>query len=636
MAKNEPRNEEEGELSPSEQKRLEELLNREIRRINDADEQQQPGSKSLERFNYAGLLSTLFYLGVFLAIGLPIWYRTTTPERWPLPDVSQLMVRSQTLTHYYKISVVFLSVDPSATSKEEIETSRLRAWLQNNHPRRQSLDGSLSFTNDWTVRAAFEKELKVFAEVASSKSLEALDEAFGDEPDTRPQPNSIVFYVLPQSVKEKTSTLITSGHYRALYVDLQHLPKPNEDEGENVHSLLGEAINRQVEAIQSVAEQFYAAQAGQDHDQDVSLLMGRNFDLIFDVIYEDEEEEEEAIEGGKPFLEARRERHQRLTATIDQLIGSFYRRHQQFASYFHVNFISQVLHYVLPGDFISSRLVAKPSNGTSSTSKEDKQRLLPLSSAHAMLDYIEARRVEHDNEKSYHVVLYVASNRAKGSLQFYDASSDAKSNLLTTPFRGAILILNGGEGQAAAAEDLFTGFRQLMRGFFRLSDSQQQSTVLHSNSFTFFSQLETEAVVHALVQKHILRTLSSLESTEKLLRKVSNMVIERAIAQRIHRSLDESMRAAELLGGNGESSGGSGGGDLLRKAYALSCSAYSLAEQAFFDPSLLSLLYFPDDQKYAIYLPLFLPICLPILTNSRIFYRYWLHRKQQQLKAKMD
>ncbi|KAH9388060.1 hypothetical protein TYRP_009265, partial [Tyrophagus putrescentiae] len=573
-------------------------------------------SKSLERFNYAGLLSTLFYLGVFLAIGLPIWYRTTTPERWPLPDVSQLMVRSQTLTHYYKISVVFLE-DPSATSKEEIETSRLRAWLQNNHPRRQSLDGSLSFTNDWTVRAAFEKELKVFAEVASSKSLEALDEAFGDEPDTRPQPNSIVFYVLPQSVKEKTSSLITSGHYRALYIDLQHLPKPNEDEGENVHSLLGEAINRQVEAIQSVAEQFYAAQAGQDHDQDVSLLMGRNFDLIFDVIYEDEEEEE-AIEGGKPFLEARRDRHQRLTATIDQLIGSFYRRHQQFASYFHVNFISQVLHYVLPGDFISSRLVAKPANGTS-TSKED-QRLLPLSSAHAMLDYIEARRVEHDNEKSYHVVLYVASNRAKGSLQFYDAASDAKSNLLTTPFRGAILILNGGEGQAAA-EDLFTGFRQLMRGFFRLSDSQQH-------------QLETEAVVHALVQKHILRTLSSLESTEKLLRKVSNMVIERAIAQRIHRSLDESMRAAELLGGNGESSGGSGGGDLLRKAYALSCSAYSLAEQAFFDPSLLSLLYFPDDQKYAIYLPLFLPICLPILTNSRIFYRYWLHRKQ--LKAKMD
>ena len=629
MAKNEPTNEEEGELSPSEQKRLEELLNREIRRINEADEQQQPGNKSLERFNYAGLLSTLFYLGVFLAIGLPIWYRTTTPERWPLPDVSQLMVRSQTLTHYYKISVVFLE-DPSATSKEEIETSRLRAWLQNNHPRRQSLDGSLSFTNDWTVRAAFEKELKVFAEVASSKSLEAVDEAFGDEPDTRPQPNSIVFYVLPQSLK--TSSLITSGHYRALYIDLRNLPKPNEDEGENVHSLLGEAINRQVEAIQSVAEQFYAAQAGQDHDQDVSLLMGRNFDLIFDVIYEDEEEEEEAIEGGKPFLEARRDRHQRLTATIDQLIGSFYRRHQQFASYFHVNFISQVLHYVLPVDFISSRLVAKPANGTS-TSKED-QRLLPLSSAHAMLDYIEARRVEHDNEKSYHVVLYVASNRAKkGSLQFYDAASEAKSNLLTTPFRGAILILNGGEGQAAA-EDLFTGFRQLMRGFFRLSDSQQQSTVLHSNSFTFFSQLETEAVVHALVQKHILRTLSSLESTEKLLRKVSNMVIERAIAQRIHRSLDESMRAAELLGGNGESSGGSGGGDLLRKAYALSCSAYSLAEQAFFDPSLLSLLYFPDDQKYAIYLPLFLPICLPILTNSRIFYRYWLHRKQ--LKAKMD
>ena len=41
------------------------------------------------------------------------------------------------------------------------------------------------------------------------------------------------------------------------------------------------------------------------------------------------------------------------------------------------------------------------------------------------------------------------------------------------------------------------------------------------------------------------------------------------------------------------------------------------AEAAFFDPSLLALLYFPDDQKYAIYVPYFLPVGLPILLSFK-------------------
>jgi len=37
-----------------------------------------------------------------------------------------------------------------------------------------------------------------------------------------------------------------------------------------------------------------------------------------------------------------------------------------------------------------------------------------------------------------------------------------------------------------------------------------------------------------------------------------------------------------------------------------------LADQVFFDPSLLKLLYFPDDQKFAIYVPLYLPMGAPL------------------------
>lgn len=51
--------------------------------------------------------------------------------------------------------------------------------------------------------------------------------------------------------------------------------------------------------------------------------------------------------------------------------------------------------------------------------------------------------------------------------------------------------------------------------------------------------------------------------------------------------------------------------------FALQYSKEALlaSERAFFDPSLLHLLYFPDDQKFAIYIPLFLPMCVPILLS---------------------
>ena len=41
--------------------------------------------------------------------------------------------------------------------------------------------------------------------------------------------------------------------------------------------------------------------------------------------------------------------------------------------------------------------------------------------------------------------------------------------------------------------------------------------------------------------------------------------------------------------------------------------AIELAESAFFDPTMVSMLYFPDEHKYAIYMPLFVPISVPLL-----------------------
>lgn len=50
--------------------------------------------------------------------------------------------------------------------------------------------------------------------------------------------------------------------------------------------------------------------------------------------------------------------------------------------------------------------------------------------------------------------------------------------------------------------------------------------------------------------------------------------------------------------------------------------AQALADAAYFDPALVSRLYFPDDQKHAIYIPLFVPAFLPVFFTLVTFLTY--------------
>ena len=67
------------------------------------------------------------------------------------------------------------------------------------------------------------------------------------------------------------------------------------------------------------------------------------------------------------------------------------------------------------------------------------------------------------------------------------------------------------------------------------------------------------------------------------------------------------------------------------KALSSSRAAYSKSENAFFDVSLLELLYFPQDQKFAIYVPLFLPVGVPILMGGVAAIKYF--KELQKLKT---
>ena len=57
--------------------------------------------------------------------------------------------------------------------------------------------------------------------------------------------------------------------------------------------------------------------------------------------------------------------------------------------------------------------------------------------------------------------------------------------------------------------------------------------------------------------------------------------------------------------------------------------ARDAAEKSFSDPSILALLYFPDDQKFAIYIPLFLPVGLPLIVAYLEIMKQWKKSKDK-------
>ena len=52
-------------------------------------------------------------------------------------------------------------------------------------------------------------------------------------------------------------------------------------------------------------------------------------------------------------------------------------------------------------------------------------------------------------------------------------------------------------------------------------------------------------------------------------------------------------------------------------------------EKAFFDQSLLEKLYFPEDQRFAIYIPLFIPVGIPIVLSLKSVIAYVKQQRQQ-------
>ncbi|KAL7025641.1 hypothetical protein ACKWTF_013572 [Chironomus riparius] len=123
---------------------------------------------------------------------------------------------------------------------------------------------------------------------------------------------------------------------------------------------------------------------------------------------------------------------------------------------------------------------------------------------------------------------------------------------------------------------------------------------------------------------HLIASASStLQSLIKLLDDIKNIVIGDHVGHEIYAAYENVLKAKEHLANNE-----------INKAVKHARIAFIAAEKAFNDPSLLELLYFPEEQKYAIYIPLYLPIMIPVIFSFNSIKKYFKKKKEQDVDEK--
>ncbi|KAG5460283.1 MAG: phosphatidylinositol-glycan biosynthesis class S protein [Olpidium bornovanus] len=116
---------------------------------------------------------------------------------------------------------------------------------------------------------------------------------------------------------------------------------------------------------------------------------------------------------------------------------------------------------------------------------------------------------------------------------------------------------------------------------------------------------EFDAVLRMRTAQNVVAAVATIKSLAALVRQIGNMVVLDHIRDEVIRTLNELKLSCAALHANS-----------TLKAFAFSRSALEGAEKAFFDPTMVSMLYFPDEHKYAIYMPLFVPVSVPLVVTA--------------------
>lgn len=204
----------------------------------------------------------------------------------------------------------------------------------------------------------------------------------------------------------------------------------------------------------------------------------------------------------------------------------------------------------------------------------------------------------------------------------------SSTNTILIPRWGAIMMKNTNKTSGDKPRKLELDGKEFMevflaqlRSLLGLETSSRPDVTFEQSSTEAITDFELDYLTRSRIAENIASSVHTIHSLAKLLEKIQNIVIKDEIAELCYDAVNQ-IKLAKIGLENGE----------LNEALVFSNDAFQASETAFFDPTLLELLYFPEDQKFAIYIPLFLPISLPLITSLFNAIKIWKSQKKQKLE----
>ncbi|KAG2179107.1 hypothetical protein INT43_001957 [Umbelopsis isabellina] len=238
-------------------------------------------------------------------------------------------------------------------------------------------------------------------------------------------------------------------------------------------------------------------------------------------------------------------------------------------------------------------------------------------------------------------ILYIPAQN-KSPLRIHNSKGQpVRSNAFLIPRWGGIVIKNQPKALTASGalafgkEDLkpfmeiFVAQLRTLIGIHDLKKIMSPLETSHEISYesapqTAVTVTELDAVIKQRIAENIVNSIATLKSLAQLVMDIPNMVVLDHIRTEVEISLDSLEQACQALQQQ----------DYM-KALTHSISAIERSEKAFFDPTMVSMLYFPDEHKYAIYMPLFVPVSVPMIMAVVKEFKE-ARRRRKEAKSKTD
>ncbi|XP_038213260.1 GPI transamidase component PIG-S isoform X2 [Zerene cesonia] len=312
----------------------------------------------------------------------------------------------------------------------------------------------------------------------------------------------------------------------------------------------------------------------------------------------------------------RREVHFDAAEAVEDYIGSFV---DELSELHNFTLKSQWI-YLLDFDFQPKKIMDNSSLGHHFGIRHER--------LHQLMTRLEERAATHVSQQpAINLALYIVPCDM-APVVIYDADNkkvNAPVQAFMSPKWGGVVLgaQECGDEPFAPNVPLVMGtFLAQLRNLIGITDKEPISGA-HLDPLRSVSprKWEVDSLLRVRTLEHITSAERSLKSLAKLLGEISNIVINEEVGASINTAVQNIRRAGALASAG-----------RLRAAYGCARAAYVAAEAAFMEPSLLALLYFPDDQKYAIYIPLFLPIMFPVILSLKNLV-LWFRGKSIKEKA---